>query len=152
MDFTKGEISELKLRLIAFAADSVPLIAGIDFCDKQTRSARGGDKPEQLFQNFTFGEIHQRFLPVSGYSLIYYALKLLGFWVGRDIGPTPKSRLYTARTRFRAPARGGRAASPNFCRVLPTRKKGTGRNAPTRTAAGLFRGNKTDQKACCMDR
>jgi hypothetical protein len=28
MDFTKGEIVELKLRLIAFAVDSGPLIAG----------------------------------------------------------------------------------------------------------------------------
>ena len=61
MDFTKGEISELKLRLIAFATDSDPLIAGIDVCDKQRRSARGVDEPEQLFQNFTLGEINQRF-------------------------------------------------------------------------------------------
>ena len=53
MDFTKGEISELKLRLIAFATDSGPLIAGFDVCDKQTQSARGGEEPEQLFQNFT---------------------------------------------------------------------------------------------------
>jgi hypothetical protein len=64
----------LKLRLIAFATDSGPLIAGIDVCDKQTQSARGGDKPEQFFQNFTLGEIHQRFFPISGYSFIHYAL------------------------------------------------------------------------------
>jgi hypothetical protein len=36
MDFTKGEISGLKLRLSAFATDSGPLIAGIDVCDNQT--------------------------------------------------------------------------------------------------------------------
>jgi hypothetical protein len=30
MDLTKGEISELNLRLIAFATDSGPLIAGIE--------------------------------------------------------------------------------------------------------------------------
>jgi hypothetical protein len=29
MDFTKGEILELNLRLIAFSADSGPLIAGV---------------------------------------------------------------------------------------------------------------------------
>lgn len=73
MDF-KGEISDLKLRLIAFATDSGPLIAGFDVCNKQTLSARGGDEPEQLFQNFTLGEIHQRFFPVSGYRFISYAL------------------------------------------------------------------------------
>ena len=70
MGFTKSEISEWKLRLIAFATDSGPLIAVIDVCDKQTRSARGGDKPEQLLQNFTLGEIHERFFPVTGYSFI----------------------------------------------------------------------------------
>jgi hypothetical protein len=74
MDFTKGEISEWKLRLIAFASDSGPLIAGFHGCDKLARSARGGDEPEQLFKDFTFGEIHQRFFPVSGYSFVYYAL------------------------------------------------------------------------------
>jgi hypothetical protein len=47
MDFTRGEISELKLRLIAFATDSGPLIAGFDVCDKQSLSARGGDEPER---------------------------------------------------------------------------------------------------------
>ena len=46
MNFTKGEILKEQLRQIAFATDSGPLIAGIDVCDKQTRSARGGDKPE----------------------------------------------------------------------------------------------------------
>jgi hypothetical protein len=61
MDFTKGEILELKFRVIACATDSGPLIADFDICDKQTRSARGGDEPEQLFQNFTLGEIHQPF-------------------------------------------------------------------------------------------
>jgi hypothetical protein len=37
MDFTKGEISELKLRLIAFATGLGPLIASIDVCDQQIR-------------------------------------------------------------------------------------------------------------------
>jgi hypothetical protein len=62
-----------------FAADTGditdPLIAVFDVCDKQTLSARGGDEPEQIFQNFTFGEIHQRLLPISGYGFICYALK-----------------------------------------------------------------------------
>jgi hypothetical protein len=49
MDFTKGEISELKRRLIAFATESGPLIAGFDVCDEQTLSPRGGDNPEQHF-------------------------------------------------------------------------------------------------------
>src|SRR6476620_4495795 len=84
MDFTKGEISELKLRLIAFATDSGPLIAGIDVCDKQTRRARGGDKPEQLFQNFTLGEIYQRCFPITGYSFTYYALERGGGRAMRD--------------------------------------------------------------------
>jgi hypothetical protein len=33
MDFTKGEILEMKLRLIAFAFISGPLIAGFHVCD-----------------------------------------------------------------------------------------------------------------------
>jgi hypothetical protein len=33
MDFTKGEILELKLRFIACATESGPLIAAIDVCD-----------------------------------------------------------------------------------------------------------------------
>jgi hypothetical protein len=53
----------LKRRLIVFATDLGPLIAGIDVCDQQTRSARGADKPEQHFQNFTLGEF------ISGSSL-----------------------------------------------------------------------------------
>src|SRR6476619_5995414 len=44
MDFTKGEIAELKLRLIALATGSGPLITGFPVCDKLTRSARGGDE------------------------------------------------------------------------------------------------------------
>jgi hypothetical protein len=69
MDFTRDEISELKRRLIAFATDSGPLIAGFDVCDKQTQSARGGDVTEQISQNFTLGEIHQRFFPAYHYDV-----------------------------------------------------------------------------------
>jgi hypothetical protein len=88
MDYTKGEVSELELRLIASATDSRPLIAGKDVCDKQTLSAREGDEPEQLSQNFTFGEIHPRFFPVSDHSFIYYALN-----GGRPAGLLPRSHV-----------------------------------------------------------
>ena len=73
MDFTQGEFLEMKLRLIAFAIVSGPLIAGFHVCAKQARSARAGVEPEQLFQNFTLGEIPQRCFSVSGYGFVYYA-------------------------------------------------------------------------------
>jgi hypothetical protein len=43
MDFTKGEIFKMKLRLIASAYRMGPLIAGSLVCDEQTRPKGGGD-------------------------------------------------------------------------------------------------------------
>ena len=57
MNFTKGEIGALKLRLVAFATDSGTLIAGLTSAISRLYLRAKADEPEQLFQNFTLGEI-----------------------------------------------------------------------------------------------